>query len=109
MIEYFGPLLPNEEAEQNGGKYLFQIDKKWVIDGTLRKNIARYINHSCKPNCFAQIEGKRVRVYAKRNIKPKEELAYNYGKEYFDGVIKLMGCRCESCAMETTRMKIKTS
>lgn len=97
VTEYFGPLLSNEEADENGGKYLFEISKKWVINGVSRKNLARYLNHSCKPNCYAEIDGKRVFIYTRRKIEPREELTYRYGKEYFDDIIKPNGCMCDSC------------
>lgn len=99
VIEYTGPILSSEKADQKGGKYLFTIDKKHVIDGTTRKNLARYINHSCKPNCYAEVDEKarEVHIYAKRNIEAGEELSYNYGREYFDDHIKPFGCKCPAC------------
>ena len=100
VIEYFGPLLNEATAEKKGGKYLFQISKKWDIDGTSRKNMARYLNHSCKPNCEAELDGKRVFIYAIKNIKTGEELTYHYGKEYFNDLIKPRGCRCGACTQK---------
>ena len=97
IIEYFGKILPWEKANLVGGRYLFEINTKWAIDGTLRKNVARYINHSCRPNCEVEVVGKRVYIYSKRNIKTGEELAYNYGKEYFNEFIKPNGCLCLKC------------
>ena len=94
VIEYFGPMLTDDEADAKGGKYLFTIGKNKTINGTSRENIARYINHSCKPNCEVEIDGERLFVYAKRAIKEGEELNYNYGEEYFDEFIKPHGCRC---------------
>lgn len=97
IIEYFGKFLSGEEADKQGGKYLFEIDEDLVIDGTTRKNIARYLNHSCKPNCYAETDGKRVFIYSKRKIKPGEELCYHYGKEYWEDIIQPHGCRCDAC------------
>ncbi len=96
VIEYWGTIITDEEAEKKGGQYLFDIeDTNFTIDGTTRKNLARYINHSCKPNCEANLEGKRVFISAIRNIKPGEELSYDYGKDYFKGMVKEKGgCRC---------------
>lgn len=97
LLEYTGPLIPNEEVDKRYGKYFFGVDKNWSIDGSPRSNLARYINHSCRPNAEAVLSGKRVFIWARRNIKPGEEISYNYGKEYFDGVIKDIGCRCKKC------------
>jgi hypothetical protein len=60
--------------------------------------MARYINHSCRPNAEALISKGRVWIWSRRNIKAGEEIAYDYGKEYFEGVIKPIGCKCEKCA-----------
>lgn len=94
LIEYFGPILTNDQADEKQGKYLFEVDDKRTIDGSARKNTARYINHSCKPNCEIYIEGKRVYVYSLKKIKAGEELTYNYGKEYVENFIKHKGCKC---------------
>lgn len=97
LIEYTGPLIPNEEVDKRYGKYFFGVNKKWSIDGSPRSNVARYINHSCAPNSEALISGKRVWIWAKRNIKPGEEISYHYGKEYFEDIIKEIGCKCKKC------------
>lgn len=113
VIEYGGELITNKEADRRGGKYLFKINKDWVIDGTSRKNTARYINHSCRPNCEDKIEKKRKRIfiYSKRNIKPGTELTLDYGKEYFNEYIKPKGCGCEKCLEKknTARRRITPS
>jgi SET domain-containing protein len=103
IIEYTGPLVSNEEVERRTtGKYFFGVNSKWSIDGTPRSNIARYINHSCRPNCEALISGRRVWIWSKRAIKAGEELNYNYGKEYFNDLIKPAGCKCKKCAPRKT-------
>lgn len=96
VIEYWGKIITDDEAEKKGGKYLFDIaDTKYTIDGTTRANRARYINHSCKPNCEAILDGRRVFIYARKGIKPGEELSYDYGKEYYDEMVEEnKGCRC---------------
>lgn len=98
VIEYFGSFLSNKEADKSGGKYLFEISRKLIVQGNSRKNLARYINHSCKPNCRAEIDGQRIYIYVRRKIEPGEELTYNYGKDYFEGEIKPIGCLCAYCA-----------
>lgn len=97
IIEYTGPLIPNEEVDKRVGRYFFGVNSKWSIDGSPRSNIARYINHSCRPNAEAIISGRRVWIWSRKNIKAGEEIAYDYGKEYFEDIIKPMGCRCEKC------------
>jgi uncharacterized protein len=97
IAEYTGPLIANEEVEKRSGKYFFGVNSKWSIDGSLRSNIARYINHSCRPNAEAFISGRRVWIWSMRKIRAGEEIAYDYGKEYFEGVIEPAGCKCEKC------------
>ena len=104
IIEYTGPLVSNEEVERRPkAKYFFGVNTKWTIDGTPRSNLARYINHSCRPNCDAILSTRRrVWIWSRRAIKAGEELSYNYGKEYFDELIKTVGCKCRKCtAVET--------
>jgi SET domain-containing protein len=98
IIEYFGPTLNEEEWLNSRNRYLFKVTEKKTIDGWNKGNTARFINHSCRPNCEIKIRKGRVFVMARRAIKVGEELAYHYGKEYFDDVIKPMGCKCPKCS-----------
>jgi SET domain-containing protein len=98
IIEYTGPLISNHEVDKRSGKYFFGVNSKWSIDGSPRSNVARYINHSCRPNAEAIISGRRVWIWSKRNIKVGEEIAYDYGEEYFEDIITPLGCKCEKCA-----------
>lgn len=97
VVEYWGKQIPDAKAQYVGGKYLFEVGNGKTIVGTTRKNVARYINHSCKPNCEVEIKGGRVYIFSRRTIKPGEELNYDYGEEYFDYYIKPHGCRCKGC------------
>jgi uncharacterized protein len=97
VIEYWGPMLNDEQMQKKGGKYLFEVGKNKTIDGSSRKNTARYINHACRPNCEVTIRKGRIYIHAIKNIKPNEELTYNYGKEYVNEHIKPYGCRCAKC------------
>jgi uncharacterized protein len=99
VIEYTGALISNDEADRKGGRYLFQVNSRWTVDGTGRENLSRYINHSCDPNCVAYSRGKRVIIYALRDIAPGEELSYDYGSEYFDAYIRPRGCACPTCSL----------
>ena len=97
VIEYYGTVLTRTQADEKGGKYLFEINSKKVIDGSPRYNIARYLNHSCRPNCETDIVKGKIYIYAKRNIREGEELTYDYGKEYVNDFIKPYGCKCIKC------------
>lgn len=97
VIEYFGRTIAPAEEYTSRSKYLFQINSRKTIDGTTRANTARYINHSCRPNCESEINRGHVYINAIRNIKIGEEFAYDYGKEYTDEHIKPYGCRCVKC------------
>jgi SET domain-containing protein len=95
VIEYTGDKIPTPEANKLSTRYLFEIDEKWTIDGSERGNLARYINHSCAPNCETEIDEKdRIIIHAIKNIKPGDELGYDYGEEYFDQFLKPVGCKC---------------
>lgn len=99
IIEYVGEHITHEESDRRGGKYLFILNKKIVVDGKSRKNTARYINHACKPNaeCETDDEDEKIRISARKRILPGEEITYDYGKEYWDEYIKPFGCRCDAC------------
>jgi uncharacterized protein len=97
IIEYTGRPVSPDEMERDNGKYLFWTSRKTMIDGNIPSNTARYINHSCRPNCEAEGPAGKVFIMARRNIKPGEELTYDYGKEYFNRHIKPYGCRCPKC------------
>lgn len=99
VIEYVGEKIADAEAQRRGGKYLFELNDSWTIDGKGRENVARYINHSCRPNCYPELDEneERVFIFAKRKIAIGEELTYDYGKQYFNLEIKPHGCRCEKC------------
>ena len=105
IIEYVGEVINDAEANRRGGRYLFQTSKNRHVDGTDRKNTARYINHSCRPNCEVDIIKGRIFVYAKRAIEVGEELNYDYGKEYWDEHIKPKGCGCVKCVEKRENKK----
>lgn len=94
---YRGQLLNNEEAEKRDNRYMFEVNSRWTIDGSNRRNLARYFNHSCRPNAESDVKGHRVIVVARKKIKPGEEITYDYGKDYVDIFIKPVGCQCEKC------------
>ena len=99
VIEYTGEKISEAEAQRRGGRYLFELNDDWTLDGKERKHSARYINHSCAPNCRPELtdDETQVFIYAKRTIKAGEEFTYNYGKYYFDMMFGKDGCRCVRC------------
>jgi SET domain-containing protein len=86
IIEYKGKLITDEEADRRYGRLhensshtmLFSVEGGWVIDATRGGNSARWINHSCQPNCEIEEEGHRVFIEALRDIRPGEEIIYDY-------------------------------
>jgi uncharacterized protein len=97
IVEYFGRVISKEEQYTSRSKYLFEINSKITIDGRARENIARYINHSCKPNAEVEIKKGKIFIFSKKKIKAGEEICYDYGKEYFDEHIGKRRCRCFKC------------
>jgi len=105
IIEYTGERISVKEADKRGGRYLFGVTPKVVIDGSGKKNKARYINHSCKPNAEAEHETTEDRIYIRsiKKIKKGEEITYDYGPEYVNILIKKEGCRCASCIKKAAK------
>lgn len=84
IIEYIGERISHREADRrypnddSPHTMLFIVDKKIVIDATREGNSARWINHSCRPNCESVEEKKRMYIEAIRDIRKGEELSYDY-------------------------------
>lgn len=101
IVRYFGPMLDSKNKKHDAidNKYLFEITNRWTIDGSVRKNIARYINHACKPNAESDVSKKKLRVdiRAIKTIHPGEEINYDYGTDYFKEFLKPIGCKCVAC------------
>lgn len=97
IIEYIGIKKKNKDVEEDTTKYLFDLDKNYTIDGSPRWNIARYINHSCRPNAESDVIKGQIWIKAIKNIKAGDEITYDYGKEYFNEFIKPYGCKCVKC------------
>jgi len=99
IIEYTGEKISTDEADRRGGQYLFRLNDDWVLDGKGREHLARYINHACKPNAYAEIDEdeKHIYIYAKKKIASGEEINYHYGKEFWKEYIEPKGCRCKTC------------
>ncbi|XP_026321911.1 uncharacterized protein LOC113231673 isoform X2 [Hyposmocoma kahamanoa] len=105
VIEYIGEIIRSELSEirekqyeaKNRGIYMFRLDERRVVDATLSGGLARYINHSCQPNCVAETvevdRHVRIIIFAKRRIARGEELAYDYKFDIEDDAHKIM-CMC---------------
>ena len=98
IIEYLGTIITNDEADRKGGKYLFALDDKRTIDGSLRSNLARYINHSCRPNAESIVARGHIWIWSKKLIRAGEQITINYGRTYFEEHIKPQSCKCNKCA-----------
>lgn len=104
IIQYTGERIPNDEADRRYDEenmerhhtFLFTLDDETCIDGDVRTNTARLINHSCDPNCEAIIEKEEIWIYALKNIQPGVELAYDYKYERTGGkeMEKFYVCHC---------------
>ena len=97
IIHYAGELISNQESLKRERRYIqrghiwcFKLTNRRVIDAGVGGNDARFINHSCKPNCYIDIKNGVIWIRAARSIKKGEELTYDYNTDG-DGLIK---CRC---------------
>src|SRR5437868_2071551 len=109
IVRYFGPLLDSRNKKHDAieNKYLFELNGRWTIDGSVRKNIARYINHACRPNAESDVSARKRKVVIRaiKNIEPGEEINYDYGSDYFKAYLKPIGCKCDAC--EKKRRKLR--
>jgi hypothetical protein len=116
IVEYLGERISHEQADaryeakgqDDGHTFLFVVDARTVIDAGVGGNEARFINHSCDPNCETVIEGRRVFIEALRTIRPGEELGYEYGLtwESTDDPAELANyaCRCGTARCRGTML-----
>ena len=125
LIEYKGRRRTHEEVDagdtgdaESGHTFLFTLNEVFVIDANFEGNSARWINHSCAPNCEAVLEEheddpekSRVFIDAKRAIKPGEELTYDYGitlaERHTPRLKKIWACHCGSKDCTGTMLKPK--
>lgn len=126
IIQYKGRQITHARADREygdgadtGHTFLFTLNEKYIIDANVGGNSARWINHSCEPNCEASIEEAddgdprhdRVIIEALRDIQPGEELSYNYGitldVPHSAAMKKLWACRCGSPTCTGTLLQPK--
>ena len=109
ILRYFGPLLDCDKEEDDAieNKYLFQLTNRWTIDGSVRENIARYVNHSCRPNAESDVKPRKRKVFIRaiKNIEPGEEINYDYGTDYFKAYLKPIGCKCAACEKKRKKQR----
>ena len=118
IIEYLGERISVDEADAgyDGGPaehphvLLFTVDEDTVIDAGVGGNDARFINHSCEPNCEAVTHGRRIWIHALRNIRIGEELTYDYGltggPEDRDEQMRSYACMCGAQTCRHTMFKL---
>ena len=110
IIQYIGEKITKREGDKRsekrinkylnskttGSVYIFELNKKYDIDGSPNYNKARYINHSCDPNCEVEIANNEIWISSIKNIKKGEELSYDYGFEFDKDDFKDHICKCGS-------------
>jgi uncharacterized protein len=108
VIEYVGEVVSTKEGDKRaeeqdklskkdpsfGKTYVFELNNKFDLDGNFKYNPARFINHSCNPNCKYKQEKLRIWIVARKNIKEGEEISYDYGYDLED--YKDPKCKCGS-------------
>tara|TARA_B100000161_G_C33430853_1_gene360079 strand:+ start:235 stop:717 length:483 start_codon:yes stop_codon:yes gene_type:complete len=110
IIEYVGEKITKKEGDirsekrikrylnsnKTGSVYIFELNKKYDIDGSFKYNKARYINHSCNPNCEVDIIRGKIWIISKKKIKKNTELSYDYGYEFDKDDYTDHICKCGS-------------
>ena len=124
IIEYVGEKITKSESERRGNTlleeankkggsavYLFELNKRYDLDGNVSDNVARHINHSCAPNCESQMIRGRIWIVALRDIARGEELSYDYGynlQNFLDHPCKCGAPECVGYIVaEAERKKLK--
>jgi len=99
IIDYAGELISNKQSESREDRYLskgciwvFRVNRNWSRDAAVGGNDARFINHSCTPNCWIEVDGKTKTIWirAAKQIRKGQELVYDYNTEGD----KVIPCRC---------------
>ena len=83
IATYRGRRISTEEADRRlarGASYIFELNSRWSIDGSPRRNVARYINHSCRSNAKPVHRNGGIVIVALSRIEPGEEITYDYGR-----------------------------
>lgn len=117
LIEYAGERLTPEQADarypevpgERHHTFLFAIDDEWVVDAAVNGNAAKWINHSCDPNCDAVVDDAKIWIETIRDVQPGEELAYDYAYEleerHTPEAKRRYPCNCGAPACRGTLLK----
>lgn len=112
VIEYVGRKVTKKQAEDiaeaqykrgeskktsEGHVYLFELNSRYDIDGNVSWNPARFINHSCDPNCETEVTRGHIWIVAIKDIKKGEELSYDYGYDLADALEHPCKCGAANC------------
>ena len=100
IMRYIGEKITTEESDRRlaaGNVYIFGLNERSALDGDTPKNTARYINHSCDPNCHTEQYGNTIWIVALRDIQAGEELTYNYEYELDDEPAEPCHCGAPRC------------
>ena len=95
VIEYVGEKITKAESLrrcESNNEYIFSLGDEADLDGNVPGNPARFLNHSCDPNCEAEPDGGRIWIVARRDIRAGEEITFNYGYDLED--YREHPCRC---------------
>lgn len=118
IVEYLGERLTDAQVEERYGTerldnphtFLFWVRDDLYVDAAVNGNDARFINHSCDPNCEVEIEDDRVFIYALRDIAPGEELTYDYSldveEEPTPELRQVFACRCGAATCRGTMLDL---
>ncbi len=97
VLEYVGERISKQESTRRcaaGNTFIFQLDDEFDLDGSVPWNPARFLNHSCAPNCDAELIDGQIWIVARRDVPVEEELTFNYGYDWED--YRGHPCRCGS-------------
>lgn len=121
IVQYLGDLVDKEESEKraferekkarkygSGLVYIFELNHQYDIDGNVKGNDAKFMNHSCEPNCQAfNVDDQAIWIYSKKNIKKGEELTFDYGYDIENFKDHVCLCNAPSCLGYIVRKNLK--
>lgn len=100
LLEYVGEKIAKAESLKRceaNNPYIFTLDEEWDLDGDVKWNPARFLNHSCEPNCDAEQDEGRIWIVSRRDIAQGEEITFNYGYDLVDYKEYPCNCGAEKC------------